>query len=70
METTIKKRVKGAIVEAIFKSDKNCNIRYYSAINAENYDPENVYTFEINIRHGIDQDPKELLETAIKNFNN
>ena len=69
METTIKKRVKGSIVEAIFESDKNCNIRYYSAKNAENYDPENVYTFEINIRHSEDQDPKELLETAINNFN-
>jgi len=70
METLLRKRIKGTIIENIFESDKNCNIRYYNALNAENYDPERFYTFEIKIRHNEDQDPKELLETAIKNLKN
>jgi AAA15 family ATPase/GTPase len=69
-ETTITKRVKGTIIENIFDSSSDVNIRYYNAKNVpENeYDPEKVYTFEIKIRHDEDQDAKELLNQAIKNL--
>jgi len=68
METTITKKLKGAIMENIFDSDENCNVRYYNAKNViENeYDPEKFYTFEIKIRHAEEEDPKELLNKAIK----
>lgn len=66
METLIRTREKGAVIEKIFDSSKECNIRHYAAENAQNYDPEQFYTFEVNIRHSEDQDPKELLEKAIE----
>ena len=30
--------------------------------------PDKVYTFEIKIRHNEDEEPKELLNKAIKNL--
>lgn len=70
METTITKRQKGAIMENIFDSSDIVNIRYYDAknIHANDYDPDKVYTFEIKIRHNEDQEPKQLLEQAIKSI--
>jgi hypothetical protein len=67
METTITKRIKGSVIENIFESNNNCNVRYYEAKNIkdDNYDPDKVYTFEIKIRHNEDQDPIELLNKAI-----
>ena len=67
METTITKKVKGSIMENIFDSDENCNVRYYNAKNVSenNYDPEKVYTFEIKIRHNEDQDAKVLFAQAM-----
>lgn len=69
METTITKRVKGSIIENIFESSSDVNIRYFNAKNIKGeYDPENVYTFEIKIRHNEDEDPKKLLAKAISNL--
>lgn len=67
METTITKKVKGSIIENIFESDENCNVRYYNAKNVKDsdYDPEKVYTFEIKIRHNEDQDAKVLFAQAM-----
>ena len=60
MEKTITKRVKGSIIENIFESSSDVNIRYFNAKNIKGeYDPENVYTFEIKIRHNEDEDPKK-----------
>jgi hypothetical protein len=70
METTINKKVKGSIMENIFDSDENCNIRYFEAKNCELYDSEKIYNFEVKIRHSEDQDPKELLNNAIKQRQN
>lgn len=70
METTITKKLKGSVMENIFDSDKNCNVRYYKNLNLffnELYNPEKVYTFEIKIRHNEDQEAEQLLKTAIKN---
>ncbi len=69
MEKTITKRVKGSIIENIFESSSDVNIRYFNAKNIKGeYDPENVYTFEIKIRHNEDEDPKKLLAKAISNL--
>lgn len=69
METTITKRVKGSIIENIFESSSDVNIRYFSAKNVtEEYDPENVYTFEIKIRHNDHENPKKLLAKAISDL--
>jgi hypothetical protein len=70
MHTTITKRLKGAIMENIFDSSDIVNVRYYNAKNVSDndYDPEKVYTFEIKIRHNEDEEPKQLLEQAIKNL--
>jgi hypothetical protein len=70
METIITKRIKGSTMEAIFDSS-NINVRYYKNLNLffnAIFDPEKVYTFEIKIRHNEDQEPKQLLEQAIKNL--
>lgn len=66
METIIRKKIKRSIMENIFDSDENCNVRYYEAKNAVDYDPEKTYTFEVKIRHNEDEDPKTLLNNAIK----
>jgi len=71
METTITKRLKGTIMENIFDSSDIVNVRYYKNLNLffnALYDPEKNYTFEIKIRHNEDQEPKQLLEQAIKNL--
>ena len=66
METTVTKRVKGSIIENIFESSSDVNIRYFNAKNViGEYDPENVYAFEIKIRHNEDEKPKQLLPKAI-----
>lgn len=70
METRLTKKIKGTIIEAIFESDENCNIRFFNAKNCKNYDPEEVYTFEILIRHNENEDAKTLLNNAIKKLKN
>lgn len=70
METTIKKRIKGSVIEQIFESSNTVNVRYYNAKIGEHqeYDSEKVYTFDVKIRHNEDEDPKQLLEQEIKNI--
>ena len=66
METRIKKRVQGEILEKLF--DENSFIRYTKGLNIvdEEYDGKNVYLFEINIRHNENENPKELFNNALK----
>ena len=66
METIVNKKLKGSVMENVFDSTKTVNIRHYKAKSADNYNPEETYTFEINVRHNEDEDPKELLNKAIK----
>jgi hypothetical protein len=66
METTITKKIKGSIMENIFDSDENCNIRYYNAKNCTNYDPDKTYLFQVKIRHDENECAKTLLNNAIK----
>ena len=70
METFVNKKLKGSVMENIFESSKTVNVRYYEAKNADNYDPNEIYTFEIKVRHNEDEDPKELLNKAIKEQKN
>lgn len=66
METRIKKRVQGEILEKLF--DENSFIRYTKVLNIvdEEYNNENEYLFEINIRHNENENPKELFNNAFK----
>ena len=66
METRIKKRVQGEILEKLF--DENRFIRYTKGLNIvdKEYDGKNVYLFEINIRHNENENPKELFNIALK----
>ena len=66
METFVNKKLKGSVMENIFETSNTVNIRFYNAKNADNYDPNETYTFEIKVRHNEDEDPKELLKKAIK----
>lgn len=62
METTIRKKIKGAIMETIFESDENCNVRYFTNNDDVNdFDPEKKYMYTIVIRHSENENPKELL---------
>jgi hypothetical protein len=59
METKILKKVDLETMEKVFEDTKPVYIKWYNQ-KKENY-------FEICIRHGEDEDPKALLDAAIKN---
>ncbi len=62
METKILKKVDLETMEKVFEDTKPVYIKWYNQ-KKENY-------FEICIRHGEDEDPKALLDAAIKNLSN
>ena len=67
METTIKKTVRGATMEAIFDKCETFSIRQFKAINLESesdYNPQSNYKYEILIRHAEDTDANVLFEEA------
>jgi hypothetical protein len=69
METTILKKVKGSTMVDIFNFSKTLNVRYYKALDlpeVQDYSPEKVYKFEINIRHSEGTDANDLFQKAIK----
>lgn len=69
METTLYKRIQGKKLEMMFDSalDK-CTIKFYEALNLndENYNPKNVYSFRILVRHSDDVTGEEIFK---QNFN-
>lgn len=67
METTIRKTVKGATMEAIFNTPELLNVRYFKCLNLDsedNFDPEYRYKYEIKIRHAENEDANVLFEEA------
>lgn len=75
METTIKKKVKGIIIENLFYNSGNdlFNIRYLSNLDIksdEEYLENKVYNYEIRIRHAENTNAKILLNKAIEKATN
>ena len=67
MQTTIKKTVKKATMEAIFDNCSILSVRCFKALNLENeedYNPENRYKYLITIRHPENTDANVLFEEA------
>lgn len=67
MHTTITKSLKGVIMEHIFEHQKETvYVKHYKGKleDGEKYDPENVYKFEITVRHNEDEDPKQQIKNA------
>lgn len=67
METTIKKTVKGATMEALFENSEALNVKHFSALDLENeadYNPDSAYKYEILIRHPEGTDANVLFEEA------
>jgi len=68
METTIFKNVKGSTMVDIFNFSKECNVRYYKALNLtdiQDYSDKKVYKFEINVRHPEGTDANIIFHEAI-----
>jgi len=68
METYIKKKLEGRVMEALFNDSSIVNIKYFRALNLDDesqYDQNKKYLYEIKIRHSEDSDPKILLNAAI-----
>lgn len=68
METYIKKKLEGRVMEALFNDSSIVNIKYFRALNLDDesqYDRNKKYFYEIKIRHPEDSDPKILLNAAI-----
>lgn len=65
METIITRQVKASKIEKLFKADSN--IRNYSALmsEGEKYDINNIYTYEIKLRHQEDINPNVAFDEAI-----
>ena len=69
MESTITKKVKGLIMENLFDNPDLINIRYFKNKTLkleEDFNKEYEYTYEIKIRHNSKENPKNLLDEAIK----
>lgn len=65
METTIKKTVKGATMEALFDNCELFSVRYFEMLDKlVDYDPEKRYKYEIKIRHAEGTDANVLFEEA------
>lgn len=71
MTTTIKKRISARDMVNIFNnhSDK-VNVKYFTAINFEEQDDDidNVYTYNIDIRHNEDIDPVKQFNEILKSI--
>lgn len=70
METRITKKVNAALMEKIFDKSELLNIRYYNAvgISENDYQQDQSYNFEINIRHPEGTDAKKLFAEEVKKF--
>ena len=71
METVIKKQVKGKTMEAIFENSEVISVRHYNALNlldADDYDENETYIYEIVIRHPEDTDAGKLFTKEVKKF--
>jgi len=67
METTIKKTVRSATMEAIFDNCDLFSVRSFKALDLKSekdFDPEYRYKYEIRIRHAENTDANVLFEEA------
>lgn len=64
METTIKKTLRGATMEAIFDNCQTFSVRYFEGqnITEDNYNPKQNYLYTIRIRHAEETDANVLFE--------
>lgn len=59
-------------METLFDKTDLINIRFFKNKNIKSdkdYSKEEVYLYEITIRHNEDEDPKKILNNAIKQLN-
>lgn len=64
METTIKKTLRGATMEAIFDNCQTFSVRHFEGqnITEDNYNPKQNYLYTIRIRHAEETDANVLFE--------
>jgi len=74
METTIKVKVAGWVMNQIFDNSQVINVKYYEIIGGltdeEDYHREKVYLYSALIRHPEETDAKQLFNQEVKRFEN
>lgn len=69
METFIIKRLKPTEIVTLFENTNNVNIRYFEMVNNNieyHVIPNNVYTFNVKVRHNENEDPNKVFNKALK----
>lgn len=66
MTTTLRKRITGTQMVALF--NENSFIRYFET--KQNRPIEELQTYKITLRHGEKEDPKKVIENALKTTKN
>lgn len=68
METTIRRKVKAKVLEEIFDNCTSFSVRYFNASNfiESEYSPENIYSYEIKIRHAEEANARKLFDDEVR----
>lgn len=73
METTIKRTVKGSIMEDIFDYSEVLSVRYYYNLTLkedEEFNPDKDYQYTITVRHPEGTKGGNLFDTEVRTFKN
>lgn len=67
MESNITMPIRGKYMEKLFD---DLNIRHFQVryINESDYNPENIYTFDIVVRHSKDENAEDLINSLLLDY--